>query len=268
MSRLHAVAAALAALLLLAAPARADDRPGAVYDAGADAAADIDAALAAAAERAVPALIIFGANWCHDSRGLAAHLDAEPVLARFMDESYEMVFVDIGERDRNLDQLARFGVEAVYGTPTPVIVTPDGAAAPQQDVHAWRTAHDAGPADLAAYFARHAGAQTAPIAADASADLARLAQGWPSYQAALAAIEALPEADQADARAFARGMAVSMARLSLGRVAREMGYAGADRNDLEALGADSGVDITDAVAARLAAREIDLVARWRARRGE
>ncbi|MEQ8434156.1 MAG: thioredoxin family protein [Oceanicaulis sp.] len=257
-----------AALLLLAAPACADDRPGAVYDPQADAGADIDAALEAAQARGAPALLVFGANWCHDSRGLAAHLSEDPALAAFMAETYEIVFVDIGERDRNLDQLARFGVEAVYGTPTPVIVGADGAPVAAQSVHAWRTAHDAGSADLAAYFARHSSAETAPVTAQASADLTRIAGEWPSYLAALEALEDLPEDRRADARAYVDGMAVSMARLSLGRVARDMDYAAADRADLDALGADRGVDISEAAAERLAGYDMDLIARWREQRGQ
>lgn len=258
---------AAAGLLLLAAPACADDRPGAVYDAQADAGAEIDAALAAAQARGAPALLVFGANWCHDSRGLAAHLSENPALAAFMDETYEIVFVDIGERDRNLDQLARFGVGAVYGTPTPVIVEADGTPVQAQTVHAWRTAYDAGPSDLAAYFARHSGAEAAPVTAEASADLTAIAQNWPSYRAALEALEGLPEGRRADARAYVDGLAVSMARLSLGRVARDLDYAAADRADLEALGADPGVDLDTEVAERLAGYEMDLIARWREQRG-
>jgi thiol-disulfide isomerase/thioredoxin len=260
--------AVLLAVCLLTAPACADDRAGAVYDAGADAGAQIDAALAAAQVRGAPALLVFGANWCHDSRGLAAHLSEDPALSAFMAESYEIVFVDIGQRDRNLDQLARFGVDAVYGTPTPVIVDGEGTPVEAQTVHAWRTAHDAGTADLAAYFARHSSGGAASVPAEASADLTAIAQNWPSYRAALEALEDLPEARRADARAYVDGMAVSMARLSLGRVARDMDIAAADRADLDALGADPGMDLDTAVADRLASYEIDLIARWRGQRGE
>ncbi|MGX6648363.1 thioredoxin family protein [Maricaulaceae bacterium MS644] len=263
MEELGTLIGAAAALLLLAAPARADDRPGAVYDPAADAGAGIDAALAAARMRGAPALVVFGADWCHDSRGLAAHLSEDPALAAFMDETYEIVFVDIGERDRNLDQLARFGVDAVYGTPTPVIVDGDGRPVAAQSVHAWRTAYDAGTADLAAYFARHSRAGAAPVTAEASADLTAIAESWPSYLSALEQLDDLPEGRRADARAYADGMAISMARLSMGRVARDMDYAAADRADLDALGADPGVDISEAVAGRLAGYEIDLIARWR-----
>lgn len=257
---------ALAGIALLTVPACADDQPGAVYDREADAQAEIDSALSAAADRGASALIVFGADWCHDSRGLAVHLAEDPDLAAFMAETYEIVFVDIGQRDRNLDQLARFGVHAVYGTPTPVIVGADGAPAPAQTVHGWRTAHDAGRADLAAYFARHGGAGTSPVAAGASADLSTLAADWPSYQDALEQIEELPEADRADARAFADGMALSMARLSLGRVARDTDAAAADRADLTALGADPGSDLDAAVASRLGSFDMDILARWRGQR--
>ena len=45
------------------------------YDAAADARSDIAQTLAAAKAENKKALLVFGANWCHDSRALAAHFE-------------------------------------------------------------------------------------------------------------------------------------------------------------------------------------------------
>ena len=52
----------------------AEDEPR-PYDAEADAEVDINHTLVAAKEEGKLAMLLFGANWCHDSRALAAHFE-------------------------------------------------------------------------------------------------------------------------------------------------------------------------------------------------
>jgi hypothetical protein len=261
-----AFAGLFAALILVAAPACADERAGAIYDQDMDAAAAIDAALAEAATRQVPALLVFGANWCHDSRGLAHTLTTHEALAPYAAGSIETVFIDVGTRSRNLDQLARFGVEEIFGTPTLVIATPEGETLNAGSVHHWRTAYDAAPADIAAYLAAHGGAAPA-IRAEASARQAEIVAGWPPYEAALADLAErvqagdISEEDAARRGLFYLGFARSMARLALGREAAEQELDAADAGVLEALGLSADIDLTETVAARLAEMEPDLIAR-------
>ncbi|MEM9494918.1 MAG: thioredoxin family protein [Pseudomonadota bacterium] len=119
-----------------------DPRP---YDPDRDAMADVDLALEAAAISGRNVLLVLGANWCHDSRGLAAKFQ-RPELARVLKEGYELVFVDVGQRDRNLDVGARFGVPAIFGTPTVLILSPSARLLNADTVHDWRTA-DSKPYD-------------------------------------------------------------------------------------------------------------------------
>lgn len=121
-----------------------------------DAHADVDAALASAAERNVNALLILGGNWCHDSRGLAAKFE-QPELASIIAERFSLVWVDVGHRDRNLDVAQRFGVETLLGTPTVLIVSPGGALLNAESVHDWRTADSRPYEDALEYFSRYAG---------------------------------------------------------------------------------------------------------------
>ena len=133
-----------------------DPRP---FDASADAMMDVDIALTAAQASGRNVLLALGGNWCHDSRGLAAKFQ-EPDLAAVIAENYELVWVDVGYRDRNLDVAKRFGVDALHGTPTILILSPKGELLNADTVHNWRTA-DAIPYDeVLAYFESFAPTET------------------------------------------------------------------------------------------------------------
>ena len=131
-----------------------DPRP---YDETRDAMSDVDTAFAAAAISGRKVLLALGGNWCHDSRGLAAKFQ-EPELAAVIRDSYELVWVDVGRRDRNLNIPARFGVPQLFGTPTVLILSPEGALLNRDSVHDWRTADSKPYDETLAYFRRFAGA--------------------------------------------------------------------------------------------------------------
>ena len=133
-----------------------DPRP---FDASADAMMDVDIALTAAQASGRNVLLALGGNWCHDSRGLAAKFQ-EPALAAVIAESYELVWVDVGYRDRNLDVAKRFGVDALYGTPTILILSPEGELLNADTVHDWRTADSIPYDEVLAYFESFAPTQT------------------------------------------------------------------------------------------------------------
>ncbi len=126
------------------------------FDETRDAMADVDAALARAEARGVRALLVLGGNWCHDSRGLAAKFGT-PALAALIAGKYELVWVDVGRRDRNLDVAKRFGVGDLLGTPTVLIVSPAGALLNAGSVHDWRDAASRSQAEILAYFSEQAG---------------------------------------------------------------------------------------------------------------
>ncbi len=127
-----------------------DPRP---FDETRNASADVDAALAAAKVSGKKPLLVLGGNWCHDSRGLAAKFE-QPELAAVIADHYELVWVDVGHRDRNLHIAARFGVAELYGTPTVLILSPEGALLNRESVHDWKTA-DSKPYDETLDYFRH-----------------------------------------------------------------------------------------------------------------
>jgi thioredoxin 1 len=108
------------ALALGATLAGAADRP---YDPAADAKAQIQAALAEAAEAKQPVLLIFGANWCADCRALDKSLHTGR-NAELMAKEFKVVKVDVGNFDHNLDVTAAYGDPIKKGIPAAVIVSP------------------------------------------------------------------------------------------------------------------------------------------------
>lgn len=91
------------------------------YDANADANAAVDAAMARARARGKPLLIDLGANWCADCRVLAGVLEVAELKA-FVARNFELVQVDIGKFDHNLDIPARFGVNRLEAVPAILLI--------------------------------------------------------------------------------------------------------------------------------------------------
>jgi thiol-disulfide isomerase/thioredoxin len=100
------------------------------YIRSANAAQDVDKALERAKLSGKKVLLVMGANWCHDSRALAANFQT-PLLAPLIEDAYELVYVDVGEvqrgpRDLNIDIAQRYGINEIVGTPTVLILTGNG----------------------------------------------------------------------------------------------------------------------------------------------
>ena len=93
-----------------------------------DEAANADAAVAKAKARALARhkllLIDLGGNWCGDCRVLAGTM-ALPELRAFVEAHYEVVTVDVGRFDKNLQIPARYGIRnRLEGVPSLLIVDP------------------------------------------------------------------------------------------------------------------------------------------------
>ena len=137
MRRTAGWAIALAALLAPAAAAAQAQAPRvsarsvawlpyplpAPYDPKRDARRDVDAALARAKASGKPVLIDFGANWCVDCRVLAGVLEL-PEMRSWVASKFELVQVDIGRFDRNLDIARRFGVTELGAVPALFVIDP------------------------------------------------------------------------------------------------------------------------------------------------
>jgi hypothetical protein len=184
------------ALLFLPAAALADENDPRPYDENYDAMEAVDFALAEAERTEKRLLLVLGANWCHDSRGLAGHFQDEE-LAATLAAHYHLLHVDVGWRDRNQDVPRRFGVPAIYGTPTVLIIDPVERRLLNGDsVHDWRAADSVPIEEVRAYFADWA-------QGDGPAREEVLAAGSNIYQALMIEIDIFEEEEAARlARAY------------------------------------------------------------------
>ena len=92
--------------------------------------ADANAAVATAKARALAEhkllMIDLGGNWCPDCRILAGTIEV-PALRAFVDAHYEVVTVDVGRFDKNLQIPAHYGLKhykRLEGVPSLLIVDP------------------------------------------------------------------------------------------------------------------------------------------------
>ena len=94
------------------------------YDEKANADADLNRALARAKANGKRVLIDLGGNWCGDCLVLSATMH-RPELKAFLDRHFEVVMVDVGQFDRNLQIPARYGLkDRLEGVPALLVVDP------------------------------------------------------------------------------------------------------------------------------------------------
>lgn len=132
----------------------AHDEPS-PYDKEADAEVDINHTLVAAKEEGKLGLLIFGANWCHDSRALAAHFE-KPRFQSLLRSHYKMTYVDVGQKNRNIDLARKFGVDNIVGTPTIFVTDSDGTVLNLDTAPTWRNAASRNEDDIFEYFRGYA----------------------------------------------------------------------------------------------------------------
>jgi thioredoxin 1 len=108
-------------LMLVASLAGAAASP---YDEAADAKAALQRALVTAKAARRPVLVIFGANWCEDCRVLDQAL-TRGRNATLVSREFEVVKIDVGRFNRNLDITREYGDPIKKGIPAAVVLSPD-----------------------------------------------------------------------------------------------------------------------------------------------
>jgi len=94
------------------------------YNEGADAKAAVAAAKARAKTGHKLLIIDLGGNWCLDCRILAGTMEV-PTLKTWLARRYEVVTVDVGRFDKNLDIPAHYGItDRLKGVPSLLVVDP------------------------------------------------------------------------------------------------------------------------------------------------
>jgi thioredoxin-related protein len=85
-------------------------------------------------------LIVFGANWCHDSRSFAATLNSMR-FEKLLKNNYEILYVDVGDKDKNINLIRKYGVQGEFGTPTVFVINSNGRVLNLNTAVSWRNAH-------------------------------------------------------------------------------------------------------------------------------
>jgi thiol-disulfide isomerase/thioredoxin len=126
------------------------------YDEKANADAAVNAAFARAKKDGKRVLIDLGGNWCTDCIVLANVLEL-PEIKSFVDAHYEVVSVDVGRFDKNLQVPKRFGiVKRLEGVPSLLIADPDGTLVNKGHVSALADARSMTPQAIANWLAQWA----------------------------------------------------------------------------------------------------------------
>ena len=117
----------------------------------------VAAAFARARKSHKRVLIDLGGNWCGDCVVLANVMQL-PEMKPFLAAHYEIVSVDVGRFDKNLQIPARFGIKKrLAGVPSLLIVEPDGKTLLDAgDVSALADARHMTPQGLADWLAKWA----------------------------------------------------------------------------------------------------------------
>ncbi len=127
------------------------------YDADAPAEADVDRAFARARRNGKRVLIELGGNWCGDCIVLD-NLMLIPAMRTFLAAHYEVVMVDVGRFDKNLDIPARFHItQKLEGVPSVLVATPEGRLVNSGHTAALVDARDMTPQAIADWLARWTG---------------------------------------------------------------------------------------------------------------
>ncbi|MBC2776085.1 thioredoxin family protein [Parasphingopyxis marina] len=125
------------------------------FDEARTARVDVALALGRAALTRKRVILVLGANWCHDSRGLAGWFET-PRFAEMLSHRYEIVYVDVGHpqrgEGRNLDIAETFGIAEITGTPTVLLLSPEGALLNADTARTWNDAASRAEDDIFAYF--------------------------------------------------------------------------------------------------------------------
>jgi ketosteroid isomerase-like protein len=118
-----------------------------LYPASADAKAEIAEAIHKASGTHKRVLVVFGANWCFDCHVLDEAFRS-PEISPTVEKSFEVVHVDIGQMDRNLDIAKQYEVPLDRGVPALAVLESDGKLLFSQKRGEFEAARSMAPEDI------------------------------------------------------------------------------------------------------------------------
>ncbi|MCZ6603434.1 MAG: thioredoxin family protein [Planctomycetota bacterium] len=131
-NRIKLFGAALVVGLLCPMAAAQEEVPK-IYDEQADAKAEIARAVAKAKKDNKRVLVVYGGNWCHWCHKLHDAFKKNRSIARTLQFEYEVVRVDIGRFDKNLDIAEGYGAQIKSGVPYLTVLGGNGKVLTNQE---------------------------------------------------------------------------------------------------------------------------------------
>lgn len=119
-----------------------------IYPTG-DAREELSNAVARATKEHKNVLLVFGADWCYDCHVLEKAFERKDIAA-VLNPNYEVVRVDIGEENKNLDLVQQYEVPLNRGIPAIAVLDSSGKLLYSQKNGEWEHARGLGPNDLLA----------------------------------------------------------------------------------------------------------------------
>ena len=95
--------------------------------------------------------VIFGANWCPDAQCLEAVMKLVTVN-KFVAQHYEVMRIDVGDYDQNMDLYKVFGMPSKEGIPRVIILDLKGKVLNLDSNDRWRAARETAPQEIFNYF--------------------------------------------------------------------------------------------------------------------
>jgi thiol-disulfide isomerase/thioredoxin len=123
------------------------------YDENADAEKDLAAAIQKAKAGKKLVLVDLGGNWCGDCRVFAG-LIQQPDLKAWVDKHYEVVTINVGRYDHNMQIPARYGINKLDGVPTFLVIDTKGKLVNPNALFALTDARHMAPQAIADWLAQ------------------------------------------------------------------------------------------------------------------
>jgi thioredoxin 1 len=121
-----------------------------------DARSEINAACAEASREGKRVAVVFGANWCPDCEAFKRALEHR-LVAPIVGPNFVVVKVSVGNRDKNLDLMAEYGMSVGSGIPAVAVLEPDGSLVVAQRDGEFRNASSLlSVAEISSFFQRWA----------------------------------------------------------------------------------------------------------------
>jgi thiol:disulfide interchange protein len=125
------------------------------YDEKADAKEQIAEALAKAKKHNRRVLIQWGANWCGWCIKLHDVFKSDKAIAKKLQNEYDVVFVDIGKADKNLELVKKYGATLEEGVPYLTVLDADGKPVTNQETGSLEKGANHDPEKVLAFLKKH-----------------------------------------------------------------------------------------------------------------